>query len=55
MRMPRTHHAHRSRGALLLLGELGAIVLRIRTGGAPDARKRGVEPLLSGPVSGCII
>jgi len=38
------------RDALLLLGELGAIVLWIQTGGAPDARKRGVEPSLSGPV-----
>jgi len=43
------------RDVFLLLRELGAIVLRIQTGGAPDARKRGVEPSLSGPVSGCII
>jgi len=43
------------RDVLLLLGEPGAIVLRIQMGGAPDARKRGVEPSLSGPVRGCII
>jgi len=43
------------RDVLLLLGELGAMVLRIQTGGAPDTTKRGVEPSLSGPVSGCII
>jgi len=43
------------REALLLSGELGAIVLRIQTGGAPDARQRGVEPSLTGPVRGCII
>jgi len=43
------------RDVLLFLGELRAIVLRVQTGGAPDARKRGVEPSLPGPVRGCII
>ena len=43
------------RDAFLLVGELGAIVLRMQRGGAPDARIWGVEPSLSGPVRGYII
>jgi len=35
------------RDVLLLVRELGAIVLRVQTGGAPDVRKRRAEPSLA--------
>jgi len=56
--LPASHAPFDSRSRLrdifLRLGELEAIVLRVQTGGAPDARKSGVEPSLSGPARGCI-